>query len=55
MLPPGDYWVAEVDALFDESLDDPELLQRLGTVSRRVSLSAGERLVTDLSLVALPR
>jgi hypothetical protein len=50
-LPPGDYWVAAVDALPDGSLEDPELLARLSTVGRRVTLSAGQRVVADLPLV----
>jgi hypothetical protein len=54
-LPPGDYWVAALDALPDGSLEDPELLARLSTIGRRVALSAGQRMVTDLPLITMPR
>jgi hypothetical protein len=54
-LPPGDYWIAALDSLPDGSLEDPELLARLSAIGRRVALSAGQRLVTDLSLVTLRR
>jgi protocatechuate 3,4-dioxygenase beta subunit len=52
-LPPGDYWVAAVDALFEGSIEDPERLDRLSTIGRRVTLSAGQRMVVDLPLVRL--
>jgi protocatechuate 3,4-dioxygenase beta subunit len=50
-LPPGDYWVAAIAALPDAVLQDVDLLTRLSTVARRVTLSAGQRLVTDLPLL----
>jgi protocatechuate 3,4-dioxygenase beta subunit len=53
-LPPGDYFVAAVDALPGGAMEDPELLARLTTVARRVALAAGERMVADLPLVRLP-
>ena len=55
MLPPGNYWVAAVDALPDESLEDPDLLERLSTIGRRTTLISGQRLVTDLPLAATSR
>ena len=55
MLPPGNYWVAAVDALPDGSLEDPDLLERLSIIGRRTTLIAGQRLVTDLPLAATPR
>ena len=54
-LPPGDYFVAAVDVLPEGSLEDPELLERLSTIGRRVALSAGQRLMTDLPLARFSR
>lgn len=53
-LPPADYWVAAVEALPDGALRDPGVLEALTAAGRRVSLSAGERLVIDLPVVRLP-
>ena len=53
-LPPGDYFVAAVEALPEGALQDLEVLATLSTRGRRVTLSGSERLVTDLSLVGLP-
>jgi hypothetical protein len=54
-LPPGDYWVAAVDALAGDSVDgewqSPELLNRLIASARRVTLSEGERASLELRLV----
>jgi hypothetical protein len=36
-------------------MEDPEVLSRLSTIGRRVTLSAGQRLVADLPLVTLRR
>jgi hypothetical protein len=49
-LPPGDYFVAAVDTLSGESTEDPVLLDALSRVARRVTLAAGQRMVTDLTL-----
>jgi hypothetical protein len=49
-LPPGDYWVAAVDTLPEAALQDIDWLTRLSTVARRVTVSAGQRLVTDIPL-----
>ena len=53
-LPPGEYFLAAVDALSEGALQDYEVLATLGTLGRRVTVSGSERLVTDLSLVHLP-
>jgi len=53
-LPPGEYFLAAVDALSEGALQDFEVLATLGTLGRRVKVSGSERLVTDLSLVRLP-
>ena len=55
MLPPGDYFVAAVDALDDAGLQDPETVRRLTEAGRRVTLASGERLTTDLPLLRLAR
>ena len=49
-LPPGDYWLAAVNALMEGSVEDPEMLAALSAIGRRVTLSAGQRMVTDLPL-----
>jgi protocatechuate 3,4-dioxygenase beta subunit len=49
-LPPGDYFVAAVDTLSGESIEDPTLLDALSRVGRRVTLAAGQRMMTDLTL-----
>jgi hypothetical protein len=54
-LPPGDYYVAALDVLPEGSMEDPELLERLSTIGRRVALSAGQRLIADLPLARLAR
>ena len=53
-LPPGDYWLAAVEALPDGALRDPGVLDALTAVGRRVTLAAGERRAVDLPLVRLP-
>ena len=53
-LPPGDYWVAAVEALPDGALRDPGVLDALTATGRRVTLAAGERLAIDLPLMRLP-
>jgi hypothetical protein len=55
MLPPGEYWVAAVDALEDTAIQDPEVLQRLMDVGRRVTLSPGQKMTTELPLARLER
>jgi protocatechuate 3,4-dioxygenase beta subunit len=55
MLPPGEYWVAAVDALPDGALEDPELLAQLQEFGERVALSPDERLSRDLRLVTFRR
>jgi hypothetical protein len=53
-LPPGDYWVAAVDALPAGALQDFDVLTQLGLLGRRVTVSASQRLVTDVPLARLP-
>jgi hypothetical protein len=54
-LPPGDYWVAAVDALDGDSVNgewqSPDLLNRLAAGARRVTLSESERASVELRLV----
>jgi hypothetical protein len=54
-LPPGDYFVATVDARQDAGLRDIETLGRLSAVARRVTVSAGEALAVDVPLGPTPR
>jgi hypothetical protein len=49
-LPPGDYWVAAVDTLPEAALQDIDWLTKLSTLARRVTISAGQRLVADVPL-----
>ena len=49
-LPPGDYWIAAVESLSDIAVRDPEVLSRLIGAARRVTLSDGQRLTTELSV-----
>ena len=54
-LPPGDYWVAAVEAIpVNQNLGEwgrPETLDRLSTRATRVMLAARERYMTVLRLV----
>jgi hypothetical protein len=49
-LPPGDYWVTAVEAFDDGLLEDPQVLNDVRRRGRRLTLSPGEQLTTDVSL-----
>jgi hypothetical protein len=53
MLPPGEYWVAAVDALDDTALQDPDVLKRLSGIGRRVVLNSGSKVTTELPLARM--
>jgi hypothetical protein len=55
MLPPGEYWIAAVDALEDTAIQDPEVLRRLMDVGRRITINASEKMTTELPLARLER
>ena len=54
-LPFGDYWVAAVDTLPEAALQDIDWLTKLSTLARRVTVSAGQHLVTDVPLSRVPK
>ena len=58
-LPPGDYWVAAVDAVSGDATSGewqtPEVLNSLLPSARRVTVGRGQSATVDLRLVRLPR
>jgi hypothetical protein len=50
MMPPGDYWLVAVEALEDAAIQDPEIVRGLIDAARRVSLTSGDRVTTELPL-----
>ena len=54
-MPPGDYWIAAVDALPDSSLQDRDVLAKLSAIARRITVSSGQRVVVDVPLARIPR
>jgi hypothetical protein len=54
-LPPGDYWVAAVDAPSDAQLQDADVLATLSAIARRITVSRGQKVVVDVPLVRVPR
>jgi protocatechuate 3,4-dioxygenase beta subunit len=54
-LAPGDYWIATVDALPDAAVQDVDMLVKLSTVARRVTIGAGEKLSIDVPIARVPR
>jgi hypothetical protein len=52
-LPPGEYWLTAVDAFDDALLEDPEVLNAVRVRGRRVTLSAGQRMTTAVTLARL--
>jgi hypothetical protein len=52
-LPPGEYWIAAVDALEESAMQDPEVLKRLASVGRRVDVRSASTLTLDIPLARL--
>jgi hypothetical protein len=54
-MPPGDYWIAALDAQPDAAFQDVEVLTELSTIARRVTVDAGQKLAIDVLLARMPR